>query len=149
MDRYADGGCKDNKLYKVADKEFRLAIKVKPNNSTAHCNYAKLYYLKKEYQKCIDEANIAVGLEPSIYSYNNLGNGWKGLGNFEKAREAYRQGYNIDKECGFIIRSLADLYYDHGDYVEAYIFYQQYENLFSNSFIHNRMKQILKEHPNL
>ncbi len=147
MDLYEIGGCEDEELFKKAEESFKLAIKVAPYNETAHSNYAKLLYLGGRYEECIKEANIAISIDPSKYSYYHLGNGYRALGNYEKALEAYRKGYNLDKECSFIILALADLYYETDQYYQAYTFYSMYDRLFDSKYARNRMKKLKEEYP--
>ena len=75
LNAYEDN--KDNKEYlELAEKEFLIAINLNNRNSTAHCNLAKVYLLKDEYEKCIEEGKKANQISRSKYAYNNIGNAY-------------------------------------------------------------------------
>ena len=109
----------------ISEKEFKTAISLYDSNSTAHCNLSKVYLLKGEYQKCIDEANITNRISRSVYAYNNMGNAYLKMNRIEDALTAFQNGYRTDEKCTFIIRALANTYYDNKQYRNARFYYEK------------------------
>ncbi len=147
LDYYQDASASDKNVQYLyfAENELKAAIKLNYYNDTAHCNLAKVYYNLKEYQKCIDEANVANSQSESQYSYQNKGLAYKMLGETDKALESFLRGYKVDNKSWFILKSLGDTYYENKDYKNAGIYYQKlvdtdvyYKN---NKEINDRLKE--------
>ncbi|MCX7922928.1 MAG: hypothetical protein N3B21_13095 [Clostridia bacterium] len=127
-----------------AEKELHEAIKLDYHNDTAHCNLAKVYLMKKDYENCIIQANVANSMERSVYAYNNLGLAYKEMGKQKDAIGAFQEGYNIDNKCTFITKNLADTYYEIKDYKNAKSYYEQYQKnaLRKNSDVQKKLEDI-------
>jgi len=137
---------KENPQYlELAEKGFLKAISLNYRNSTAHCNLAKVYFLKGEYEKCIEEANIANQISKSKYAYNNLGNAYLKLGKTEEALKAFLKGYELDPRSTFILKSLGDTYYSVNDFKNASFYYEEYLKYCSNCSESKEVRQILEK----
>lgn len=136
---------KNTEYLDLAEKEFNKAIDLYYNNSTAHCNLSKVYLLKGEYQKCIDEAVRTLSMSKSEYAEYNMGSAYKKLGNNEKAIDAFKAGYEYNKRSSFILTALGDIYYENDDYITAkkyYEEYMQYHSRFASMEIKKRIETI-------
>ncbi len=135
---------RDEYLFK-AEAEFKKAIELNYSNDTAHCNLSKVYLLRGDYEKCINEANEANRLNESVYAYNNLGLAYKNLGQTENSLQAFNSGYNIDRKCTFILKNLGNTYYEKHDYNNARFYYQEFlrYNIYSdNKEIQKKLDEI-------
>ncbi len=110
----------------IAEKEFKKAIELYYRNDTAHCNLSKVYLLKKDYQKCIDEANITNGIRKSEYAYFNLGSAYEKLIEPDKALDAYLKGYRVNDKATFLLKALGNLYSEKKDYKNAKFYYERF-----------------------
>jgi len=119
----------------IAEKEFKIAIDLNYYNDTAHCNLAKVYLLKGDYESCIKEAKIANDLVESVYAYNNLGLALKNQNKMNEAIKAFKAGYNLDNRCTFILEGLVNTYYEINDlyntkfYCEEYLKYAESDDI--------------------
>lgn len=143
MDKYENGGCKDQEYFDLAEKEYKKAIELYNWNGNAHCNLAKLYLLGKQYDDCIAEANQAIRIDPSVYGYHNLGAAYKAKGKSHDAIDAFLAGYKIDKKCTFILKDLGDIYYDTGDLKNAKKYYSEFTK--NSSYTDKDVKKRLDE----
>lgn len=135
LDSYESSDNKKPELLDKALEEFTVAIELNYYNNTAHCNMAKVYYLKKEYEKCIDEAKKALNMSDSTYAYHNLGLGYMGMGKTEEAIKAFLSGYRLDNKSTFILKSLGNAYSEIGDDENAIRYYEEFleHNIYSDS----------------
>lgn len=144
LDAYELNGNKPAEYLAAAEKEFLKAIEINYNNDTAHCNLAKVYNLKGEYEKAIKEAKICNGINKSKYAYYNMGTAYKNLGKTEEAIEAYLEAYRIDNRATFILEALGDIYSDIGKFDDARFYYE--EILRNNTYSENkRIKEKLEK----
>lgn len=129
----------------LAEQEFKKAIAIYYSNSTAHCNLSKVYLLKEEYEKCIDEAKRTLNMTKSEYAQFNLGSAYKKMGKIQLALDAFNAGYLYNKRSTFILKALGDTYYETGDLKNAKKFYEEYiENnkRFNNKDVKEKLKNI-------
>lgn len=139
---------KNTEYLDLAEIEFKKAIELYYSNSTAHVNLSKVYLLKEEYQKCIDEARRALTLSKSEYANYNMGQAYKKLGKSDEALDAFKAGYENNNKSSFILTALGDMYYDNGDYTIAkkyYDEYMQYHSRFATKAIKNKIEEIDKK----
>jgi tetratricopeptide (TPR) repeat protein len=117
----------DNKesLHMAVD-EFKKSLELNSQNSTAHCNLSKVYYFLGNYDLCIDEAKETLKLTKSTYAYHNMALAYKKLNMISDAKDALLKGYQVDNKCTFILRTLADIYYEGKDYSDAKTYYEKY-----------------------
>ena len=126
LDDYEANKKKNKGYLDIAETEFKKAISLYYNNSTAHCNLSKVYLLKGDYKKCIDEANITNSISKSKYAYFNIGSAHEKMEETDAAIKAYLEGYNLDKKCTFILKALGNAYNDKLDYENAKYYYEEY-----------------------
>lgn len=129
----------------LAEQEFKKAIDIYYYNSTAHCNLSKVYLLKEDYQKCIDEAKNTLNIAKSEYAQFNLGSAYKKLGKTKEALDAFKAGYEYNKRSTFILKALGDTYYETGEYGDAKKYYEEYlENnkRFNSKDVEGKLKEI-------
>ena len=110
----------------IAEKEFGKSIDIYYYSSTAHTNLAKVYLLKGEYQKCIDEAKKSLNITKSEYAEYNIGSAYDKMGNTGESLKAYLDGYRINNRSTFILKALGDSYYKLGDYKNSIFYYEEY-----------------------
>ena len=110
----------------IAEKEFGKSIDIYYHSSTAHTNLAKVYLLKGEYQKCIDEAQKSLNITKSEYAEYNIGSAYDKMGNTTQSLKAYLDGYSINNRSTFILKALGDSYYKLGDYKNSIFYYEEY-----------------------
>ncbi len=110
----------------LAEMEIKKAIELYYSNSTAHANLSKVYLLKEEYQKCIDEAKRTIRLRESEYAYHNMGQAYKKLNDKDKALESFLKGYEINSRSSFILKALGETYYEKDDLINAKRYYEEY-----------------------
>jgi tetratricopeptide (TPR) repeat protein len=144
LDSYELSDNKPAEYLEAAEREFKKAIELNSRNDTAHCNLAKVYNLKGEYEKAIEEAKSCNRIRKSKYAYYNLGTAYKNLGRTEDAIDAYLEGYKIDNKATFILEALGDIYSDIGDYDNARFYYE--EIIKNNTYSKNtRIKEKLEK----
>ena len=132
----------------LAEQEFKKAIDLYYHNSTAHCNLSKVYLLKGDYQKCIDEAKRTLNMTKSEYAQFNMGSAYKKLGKTKEALDAFKAGYEYNKRSTFILKALGDTYYETDDFSNAKKYYEEYiENnkRFNNKDVKEKLKKIEDE----
>jgi len=78
--------------------ELEKATKDKPNDPTAHKNYAVALYATGDLAKARDEYERVVKLNnKDATAYNNLGNVYRDMNNTKKAIESYRTSISLNK----------------------------------------------------
>lgn len=147
LDKYSLKDPKTRIYLYDAEKELKEAIKLNYNNDTAHCNLSKVYLLMKQYDKCIDEARRTNAIGQSTYAYYNMGMAYKEQGKTTEALENFKEGYNLDNKCSFILDALASAYYDLKDYKKARFFYEEYlkNSKFNTKWVQGRIDEINKK----
>lgn len=126
MDAYEADKEKNADYLDIAIAEFKKAIELNYRNSTAHCNLSKAYLLKKDYDKCIEEARITLTISDSEYAYNNMGLAYDEMGKTQEAIKAYLEGYRINPKKTFILKALGNDYYKIGDLKNAKRYYEEF-----------------------
>lgn len=129
----------------LAEKEFKIAIDMNKSNSTAHCNLSKVYLLKKEYDKCIDEAKATLRITNSEYAAYNLGTAYKEMGKLDDALKEYLKGYSFNNRSSFILKSLGETYYEINDLENAKRYYEEYLEVnkrYNNKDIEDKLDEI-------
>ncbi len=136
---------KNTEYLDLAEREFKKAIAIDYYNGTAHTNLSKVYLLKGEYQKCIDEVRRTLSITNSEYVQFNLGSAYKKLGNTAEALNAFKAGYDFNKRSGFILMALGDTYYEIGDFASARKYYEEYLEInkrFDNANVKEKLRKI-------
>lgn len=145
LDAYESDKTKDEKDLQRAEEELKRAIELNAYNDTAHCNLSKVYYLKKDYEQCIAEAQKTLRMVSSTYAYHNLGLGYKELGKNKDAIEAFLSGYRLDNKSTFILKSLGYTYYEIGDNKNATFYFEEFlkYNIYSdNEEVRKKLEEI-------
>jgi tetratricopeptide (TPR) repeat protein len=81
----------------------------------------------------------------SEYAEFNLGSAYQKLGRTDDALQAFLKGYEFNKHSSFIVKAVADTYYDMKDYRNAQKYYKEYievNNKSNNSNIKKRLDEI-------
>lgn len=126
LNYYENNDSKPAFCLNYAENELKKSIEINYTNATSHCNLAKVYLLKKNYNKCVEEALETNWVGPSQYSYYNLGMAYEKLNRQDDAIKAYKEGIKLDNKFTFILRKLADLYYDRKDFSNAEYYYKEF-----------------------
>ncbi|MCX8130676.1 MAG: tetratricopeptide repeat protein [Clostridia bacterium] len=146
LNAYEDN--KNNKDYLLrAEEEFKKAIELNSRNDTAHCNLAKVYYLKGDYQKCIDEGNETNKISRSEYAFFNIGLAYDKLNQPDKALSSYLSGYWVNGKCTFILKALGNAYEVKKDFVHAEFYYEkflEYNDYSDSKEIKKKLEEIRK-----
>lgn len=106
-----------------AEIALKKSLDLYYNNDTARCNLSKVYLVKKEYQKCIDEARK---VNNSKFAFYNAGSAYEGLNQKDKAIKSYLDGLKLDKKCTFILKALGKLYFEMKDYENSKYYYEEF-----------------------
>jgi len=147
LDEYDDKK-KNTEYLDLAEIELKKAIELNYYNSTARVNLSKVYLLKKEYQKCIEEANRAIKIRDSEYAYYNMGQAYKSINNLDKSIESFLKGYEVNNRSSFILKALGEIYYEKGDLTNAKKYYEEYLELnkrYNNTEIMEALSKINEE----
>jgi tetratricopeptide (TPR) repeat protein len=133
----------------IAEREFKKAIEIYYSSSTAHTNLAKVYLLKGEYQKCIDEAQKSLNITKSEYAQYNIGSAYYKLGDTRESLEAYLAGYRINNRSTFILKALGESYENLKDYKNSIFYYEEYvknNRGYDNSSIKKKIEELKKSY---
>jgi type IV pilus assembly protein PilF len=109
-----------------ANKGYKKAIQLAPDNSRVRLNYASFLYQQGEFQKAADE--LVIVTEDTLYpkrelAFVNLGRCYVALDAPEQAVKAFKRAYLMNRRSAGIKLDLAAAYYDMGNYSEAQKFY--------------------------
>ena len=109
-----------NKDWETADYLWISTAKYSPHSSQNHNNLGDLFSRRGEYEKAIQEFEIAISLK-SNYSdaYHNLGNTYLHIGEYEKAFESYQKAISFNPYLWQSHQNLAGLYFEKEDYNNA------------------------------
>jgi serine/threonine protein kinase/Tfp pilus assembly protein PilF len=99
--------------WEAAEKEFRRAIEINPNDGNTHTWFAFLLGQIGRHADAIAEAKRAVELEPLNLKYNDtLGTAYHFAGQDELALDQYRKTLEMDPNYAGAMGNLASLYAD-------------------------------------
>jgi len=81
----------------MAERYYRLAIKVNPQYAEAINNLGTVYYARKSYRRAIGEYKKALRLNPKSGSFwSNLGVGYFARKDYKRATEAWQEALTLD-----------------------------------------------------
>ena len=81
--------------YETAEKHYKKALELSPQNLDAHINYADLLYRQKRLPEALEEYRVAVIINPGIPEIsNNLGIILKDIGEYEEALGLFFNAFN-------------------------------------------------------
>lgn len=141
LDAYELGDTKNQKYLDRAEEEMKKAIELNYYNDTSHCNLSRVYLLKKQYDKAILEGRVALGMEKSVYVYHNIGIAYYEQGKYTEALRSLQDGYALNKEKGFILKGLGNVYFALKDYENAVTYYEKYLKKYTNKDISDKLKK--------
>jgi eukaryotic-like serine/threonine-protein kinase len=94
-----------------AEREFRRALEINPNEANAHHWYAYLLLSMGRVDESIAEAKKAVELEPLSLKFNDsLAGMYKAAGQYDQAIERFKKNLEMDPNFRDSVGNLADTY---------------------------------------
>ncbi|MFC2123477.1 adenylate/guanylate cyclase domain-containing protein [Bacteroidota bacterium] len=103
--------------WEKAEKEFLKALELNPNDALCRMYYAHLLMILRRIEEAVDQANIALELdpmEPIILFLNGIV--MRGAGDYQSAITRFEKALSINPNFGPAKGNLFDTYYDNGDY---------------------------------
>ncbi|OQX19755.1 MAG: hypothetical protein BWK75_05395 [Candidatus Altiarchaeales archaeon A3] len=111
---------KNLKRYDEAEKEYREAIRINPNDAEAHYNLGILLKNLKRYDEAENAYREAIRINPNdAEAHNNLGVLLYNLKRYEEAENAYREAIKINPNYANARNNLGSLLYNLKRYEEA------------------------------
>ena len=84
-----------------AEKDFMQAKQINENNAPAYANLASIHILKKEYQKALENADVAVSIDKYYgVAYLNRGIAKEMLRDMKGACEDWRKAQDLGIDLG-------------------------------------------------
>jgi len=126
--------------YDEAEKRYKEAAKLLPNDAGVHSNLANVYIKKADdyagkqmYDLALTEFKKAVELNPKDYvAHNNIGILYKQKGNIKKAMEEYTKALELNPTYPLTYNNIGNVYLESGLYDSAIRFYRKAINLDPN-----------------
>ena len=95
--------------YETAEKHYKRALELSPQNLDAHINYADMLYRQKRLPEALEEYRTAVVIDPGIPEIsNNLGVILKDIGEYEEALGLFFNAFNQRPETGEFSVNIAE-----------------------------------------
>lgn len=110
--------------HEAAEKAFKKAIKLSPNDLTARHHYATYFYYTQQYEKQLEQAKIAYGLDPlSFVTANSYFNALSANKQYDEAEALINKiaENGVDNNRFAINRSYFRLYMDQKKYRKAIV----------------------------
>lgn len=83
----------------IAEKYYRMALRVDPKYAEAVNNLGTVYYAKKSYRRAVNQYKKALRLNPESASvWSNLGTGYFARRDYERASQAWQTALKLDPE---------------------------------------------------
>jgi tetratricopeptide (TPR) repeat protein len=83
----------------LAEKYYRMALRVDPKYPEAVNNLGTIYYVKKSYRRAVNQYKKALRLNPESASvWSNLGTGYFARKDYEKAAKAWQTALKLNPE---------------------------------------------------
>lgn len=112
-----------------ANEHFRRALSADPNNSRIHNNYAAFLYSQQRYREAEEQLlKVSADLmyERRAEAFVNLGRVQLKLKNFAAAKDTLERALLMQRGNSETIFSLAEVYYQLGDFSKAQQYYSAY-----------------------
>ncbi|MFH5833411.1 tetratricopeptide repeat protein [Halalkalibaculum sp. DA3122] len=108
-----------NQQFGKAEKCYREALELNPENATVLNNMGLLYHQKKRYEEAIEYFEEAIRIKPKDTFYVNAGNAAACLNRVEEAESRYLKALEANSNSVSAHKSLAKLYEYTGDFKKA------------------------------
>jgi protein O-mannosyl-transferase len=109
-----------NTDWKNEETLWFATAKTSPSGPNIHNNLGAIYQGKGEYQKAIDEFQLAIKINP-LYAdaYHNLGNTYYSMQNYDAAEASYKKATELNLKLWQSHQNLAAIYYAKGRFKDA------------------------------
>jgi len=115
--------------------EFAEAVRLRPDDASAHYSLAHLYCEKGLWEEAISSYQKAINIDPSFRTmYNNYGMKYGSLGLLDKAENEYKKMLRLDPTNAAVYSHLANLLTKRGRWREAEAMYKKSIGLEGNNF---------------
>lgn len=117
--------------FELAEKNYKKSIALNSSFSRVRNNYATFLYQQRRYDEAAEQLEMVV--EDTLYdkrpaAYINLGRAYAQLDQLQKAEEAFRRAYMMDRRNIALIYQLADVYYQLGEYAKSQQYYDAFRS---------------------
>jgi tetratricopeptide (TPR) repeat protein len=115
------------KKFSQAEDLVRPLIEAQPDSEDLHYLLANVYYEAKEYDKAEQEYRKVIEINPdNVDGYNNLGYMFAEQGvRLDEAEELIKKALKKKPMAGYILDSLAWVYYKRGEYKKAQEYFEK------------------------
>ncbi len=115
----------------LAEKNYKQSIKLESKAARVRNNYAAFLYKQNRYDEAVEQLEKVVG--DTLYNnraaaFVNLGRSYIQLDDLEKARDAFRRSYLMNRSDIPLTFELADVHFQLADYPIAQQYYDAYRN---------------------
>ncbi len=111
-------------LYAVAERFYKLALEIKPNEPSILNNIACSYMEQGRHQEAIDQFKACMGLEKDFSVYENLSVCYVHLGDLDEGLKWAEMAYKEDPDNFHIRHNLSQVYLGLGRYKEGFPLYE-------------------------
>jgi len=112
--------------YETADRHFKTALKINPKEAIVHLNYSVYMGVTQQFNKSINEATLAVELDPLERYYNTrLGSAYLAAGQIDKAIEIQLKTISMNPNYFLAYQHLGDAYMAKSMTIEAIAAYEE------------------------
>ncbi|MBF0519832.1 MAG: tetratricopeptide repeat protein [Nitrospirae bacterium] len=123
-----------NKRFDDAAKQYKIALKLKPDDPINHNNIGNIYLRNGDVNAAFSEFSEAIRLKPDYAeAHNNLGNVYIAKKDLEKAFTEYEKAVNINKDYVEALNNLGNVYFKQGKPDEAFKYYEKAVKINPNS----------------
>jgi adenylate cyclase len=112
--------------YETADRHFKTALKINPKEAIVHLNYSVYMGATQQFNISINEATLAVELDPLERYYNTrLGSAYLAAGQIDKAIEIQLKTISMNPNYFLAYQHLGDAYMAKSMTIEAIAAYEE------------------------
>ncbi|QWR78175.1 tetratricopeptide repeat protein [Candidatus Magnetomonas plexicatena] len=123
-----------NKRFDDAAKQYKIALKLKPDDPINHNNIGNIYLRNGDVNAAFSEFSEAIRLKPDYAeAHNNLGNVYIAKKDLEKAFAEYKEAVNIRKDYVEALNNMGSVYFKQGKPDEAFKYYERALQINPNS----------------
>ncbi len=97
--------------YEEAAGEYREAIEQAPGNATLYYGLGGVYIFQGKYGDAVDVLKKAVELQPTADAYQNLGQAYLHVRNFDEAIKSFKQAITLGNRNYAVYSALGDAYF--------------------------------------